>query len=90
MNADHFPFPHQSLGTATRIINEVRGINRVVYDITSKPAGISSGVLRTLIVISTNCLPLYPPALITCRPTPPGGRPWSIADDRRSPADPCF
>jgi GMP synthase (glutamine-hydrolysing) len=33
--------------TATRIINEVRGINRVVYDITSKPAGISSGVLKT-------------------------------------------
>jgi len=35
-----FPFPHEFLGrTATRIINEVRDINRVVYDITSKPPG---------------------------------------------------
>ena len=40
MTADYFPFPHDILGrTATRIINEVRGINRVVYDITSKPPG---------------------------------------------------
>ena len=38
--ADYFPFPHEILGrTATRIINEVRGINRVVYDVTSKPPG---------------------------------------------------
>jgi len=35
-----FPFPHDFLGrVATRIINEVRGINRVVYDVTSKPPG---------------------------------------------------
>jgi GMP synthase (glutamine-hydrolysing) len=40
MTADYFPFPHEILGrVATRIINEVRGINRVVYDITSKPPG---------------------------------------------------
>src|SRR3954466_9336858 len=40
MTADYFPFPHEFLGrTAARIINEVRGINRVVYDITSKPPG---------------------------------------------------
>jgi len=40
MTADYYPFPHDILGrTATRIINEVRGINRVVYDITSKTAG---------------------------------------------------
>ncbi len=40
MTADYFPFPHEVLGrTATRIINEVKGINRVVYDITSKPPG---------------------------------------------------
>src|SRR3984957_12047144 len=40
MTADYYPFPHEVLGrTATRIINEVRGINRVVYDITSKPPG---------------------------------------------------
>jgi GMP synthase (glutamine-hydrolysing) len=40
MTADYFPFDHNFLGrAATRIINEVRGINRVVYDITSKPPG---------------------------------------------------
>ncbi len=40
MTADYFPFEHAFLGqVATRIINEVRGINRVVYDITSKPPG---------------------------------------------------
>jgi len=40
MTADYFPFPHEVLGrAATRIINEVDGINRVVYDITSKPPG---------------------------------------------------
>ncbi|UTW53893.1 glutamine-hydrolyzing GMP synthase [Kordiimonas sp. SCSIO 12610] len=40
MTADYFPFPHDFLGrAATRIINEVRGVNRVVYDITSKPPG---------------------------------------------------
>ncbi|MCL5778623.1 glutamine-hydrolyzing GMP synthase [Limibaculum sp. FT325] len=40
MTADYFPFPHDFLGrTASRIINEVRGINRVVYDVTSKPPG---------------------------------------------------
>jgi len=40
MTADYFQFSHDFLGrAATRIINEVRGINRVVYDITSKPPG---------------------------------------------------
>jgi GMP synthase (glutamine-hydrolysing) len=40
MTADYFPFPHEVLGrAATRIINEVKGINRVVYDVTSKPPG---------------------------------------------------
>ncbi|MGE3998372.1 MAG: glutamine-hydrolyzing GMP synthase, partial [Variibacter sp.] len=40
MTADYFPFDHAVLGrAATRIINEVGGINRVVYDITSKPPG---------------------------------------------------
>jgi GMP synthase (glutamine-hydrolysing) len=40
MTADTFAFSHEFLGrTATRIINEVRGINRVVYDVTSKPPG---------------------------------------------------
>jgi GMP synthase (glutamine-hydrolysing) len=40
MTADYYPFSHEFLGeTATRIINEVDGINRVTYDITSKPPG---------------------------------------------------
>ena len=40
MTADYYPFSHGFLSeTATRIINEVRGINRVTYDITSKPPG---------------------------------------------------
>ncbi|MBX2813004.1 MAG: glutamine-hydrolyzing GMP synthase [Myxococcales bacterium] len=38
MTADWFRFPHDTLArVANRIINEVRGINRVVYDISSKP-----------------------------------------------------
>ncbi len=40
MTADSYPFEHAFIaGVATRIINEVRGINRVVYDVTSKPPG---------------------------------------------------
>ncbi|MBT0781817.1 glutamine-hydrolyzing GMP synthase [Paracoccus sp. pheM1] len=40
MTADYYPFSHQFLGeTATRIINEIKGINRCTYDITSKPPG---------------------------------------------------
>jgi GMP synthase (glutamine-hydrolysing) len=40
MTADFFPFDMSFLGrAATRIINEVRGVNRVVYDVTSKPPG---------------------------------------------------
>ena len=40
MTADYYPFDHDFLGrTANRIINQVRGVNRVVYDITSKPPG---------------------------------------------------
>lgn len=40
MTADYYPFSHDFLSeTATRIINEVRGINRVTYDVTSKPPG---------------------------------------------------
>jgi len=40
MTADYYPFTHEFLGeTATRIINEVKGINRVFYDCTSKPPG---------------------------------------------------
>jgi GMP synthase (glutamine-hydrolysing) len=40
MTADSFPFDHEFLAdVSTRIINEVNGINRVTYDITSKPPG---------------------------------------------------
>lgn len=40
MTADYYPYEHAFLGrVATRIINEVKGVNRVVYDITSKPPG---------------------------------------------------
>lgn len=40
MTADYYPFSHEFLArVSTRIINEVRGVNRVVYDVTSKPPG---------------------------------------------------
>ena len=40
MTADFYPFDMVFLGrVASRIVNEVRGINRVVYDVTSKPPG---------------------------------------------------
>ncbi|WP_208948421.1 glutamine-hydrolyzing GMP synthase [Segnochrobactrum spirostomi] len=40
MTADFYPFDMAFIGrVANRIINEVRGINRVVYDVTSKPPG---------------------------------------------------
>ena len=40
MTADFFHFDMTFLATAaTRIINEVKGVNRVVYDVTSKPPG---------------------------------------------------
>jgi len=40
MTAEAYPFEHVFLGRVmNRIVNEVRGINRVVYDITSKPPG---------------------------------------------------
>ena len=40
MTADFYPFDMNFLGTvATRIVNEVKDVNRVVYDVTSKPPG---------------------------------------------------
>jgi GMP synthase (glutamine-hydrolysing) len=40
MTADFYPFDMGFIGAvATRIINEVKGVNRVVYDVTSKPPG---------------------------------------------------
>ncbi len=40
MTADFHPVPFEVLGkVASRLVNEVRGINRVVFDVTSKPPG---------------------------------------------------
>ena len=40
LTADFYPFDMKFIGAvATRIINEVKGVNRVVYDVTSKPPG---------------------------------------------------
>jgi GMP synthase (glutamine-hydrolysing) len=40
MTADFYPYDMKFLGAvATRIVNEVKGVNRVVYDVTSKPPG---------------------------------------------------
>jgi GMP synthase (glutamine-hydrolysing) len=40
MTAVYYPFEHSFLARiSTRLVNEVKGINRVVYDITSKPPG---------------------------------------------------
>ena len=40
MTADYYPFDMKFIGNvANRIVNEVKGINRVVYDVTSKPPG---------------------------------------------------
>ena len=40
MTAESYPFEHAFLNrVATRLVNEVKGVNRVVYDITSKPPG---------------------------------------------------
>jgi GMP synthase (glutamine-hydrolysing) len=40
MTADYYPFDHIFLKKiSTNIINQVKGINRVVYDTTSKPPG---------------------------------------------------
>ena len=40
MTADYYNFKHEDLAEiSNKIVNEVKGINRVVYDITSKPPG---------------------------------------------------
>ena len=40
MTADWVKFPYDLLSVmSNRIVNEVEGVNRVVYDITSKPPG---------------------------------------------------
>ena len=40
MTADYYKFKNKDLSEiSTRIVNETKGVNRVVYDITSKPPG---------------------------------------------------
>ena len=40
MTADFYPFDMKFIGhVATRIVNEVNGVNRVVYDVTSEAPG---------------------------------------------------
>ena len=40
MTVESYAFSHEFLARgATRIVNEVHGVNRVVYDVTSKPPG---------------------------------------------------
>jgi GMP synthase (glutamine-hydrolysing) len=44
MTADFYPFPYDVLGrVSSRICNEVPGINRVVYDVSSKPPSTIEG-----------------------------------------------
>jgi GMP synthase (glutamine-hydrolysing) len=44
MTADWFPFPYDVLGRiSNRIINQVRGVNRVTYDVSSKPPATIEG-----------------------------------------------
>ena len=47
MTADYYAFDHEFLkDTSTRIINEVRGINRVTYDIIAPPGTIGGSELK--------------------------------------------
>jgi len=55
MTADFYPFDMKFIGAvATRIINEVKGVNRVVYDVTSKRPGRSSGSDSLAITITAS------------------------------------
>jgi hypothetical protein len=69
MTADFYHFDMKFLGrVATRIINEVRGVNRVVYDVTSKPPGTiewelsSRASVRTVVTNTPAARPIQIPA----------------------------
>jgi hypothetical protein len=58
MTADVYPFSSEFLSrVATRIVNEVQGINRVVYDYTSKPPAPSNGSERKVQLLALGTAP---------------------------------